>query len=263
MLFFRDNYDTLFKGDGRLLFINYKWPIGVKKVDHTLKVTNVLADPTRYYIYQYITNKFEEVTVLEIADEFNIHPNVARLHLTKLEDVHLLSSVNQKSGKGGRPSRLYKLSDEVIQLSFPYRDYQMLAKIAIEAMLSLGAPAKKALFETGKRFGMQVMKDHFSKEIVESKNNTFEEKSLIIRNAATLIGLRPEIQVDNEKKNIHFVINNCPFNELVKTNVTEVCGLHFEFLRGMFEILFEDVTFNEGDSMLNGCDKCTYHVTVK
>jgi len=235
----------------------------VNKLDHTLKVTNVLADPTRYYIYQYITNKHEEVTVQEVAEEFKIHPNVARLHLTKLEDVKLLSTVNQKSGKGGRPSRLYKLSDEVIQLSFPYRDYLMLAKIALEAMLSLGAPAKSALFETGKKFGMQVMKDHFSKELMNSKNNTFEEKSLIIRNAATLIGLRPEFEINSERNTIYFVVNNCPFNELVQTNTTEVCGLHFEFLRGMFEVLFEDVTFTEGNTMLNGCGKCSYNITVK
>ena len=85
----------------------------------------------------YISKKHQEVTVQEIADQFSIHPNVARLHLSKLEDVNMLVSETKKTGKGGRPSRQYKLSNEVIQLHFPYRDYQLLSKIAIETMASL------------------------------------------------------------------------------------------------------------------------------
>ncbi|TXK86230.1 helix-turn-helix transcriptional regulator, partial [Parageobacillus sp. SY1] len=54
-------------------------------MEQTLKITNVLADPTRYHIYEYITKKHKKVSVQEIAEAFNIHPNVARLHLTKLE----------------------------------------------------------------------------------------------------------------------------------------------------------------------------------
>ena len=68
-------------------------------MEQTLKITNVLSDPTRYYIYQYVTQKHDEVTVQEIADNFNIHPNVARLHLSKLEDVNMLVSETKKNRK--------------------------------------------------------------------------------------------------------------------------------------------------------------------
>ena len=73
-------------------------------MEQTLKITSVLSDPTRYKIYQYITERHNDVTVQEIADQFEIHPNVARLHLSKLEDVSMLSSETKKTGKGGRPS---------------------------------------------------------------------------------------------------------------------------------------------------------------
>ena len=58
-------------------------------MEQTLKITNVLSDPTRYYIYTFITKNHKEVTVQEIAENFSIHPNVARLHLSKLEDVNI------------------------------------------------------------------------------------------------------------------------------------------------------------------------------
>lgn len=68
-------------------------------MEQALKITGVLADPTRYYIYKYISQKHSYVTVQEIADEFDIHPNVARLHLSKLEDVHMLKSETKKTEK--------------------------------------------------------------------------------------------------------------------------------------------------------------------
>lgn len=68
-------------------------------MEQTLRITNVLSDPTRYYIYQYISKQHQEVTVQEIADGFNIHPNVARLHLSKLEDVNMLVSETKKQVK--------------------------------------------------------------------------------------------------------------------------------------------------------------------
>lgn len=231
-------------------------------MDQTLKITNVLADPTRYYIYQYITNKHDHVTVLEIANEFDIHPNVARLHLTKLEDVKLLTTINQKSGRGGRPSRLYKTAEEVIQLSFPYRDYQLLAKIALEAMLSLGPVAKNALIETGRKFGEQIMKDHFPNEEISLETSTFSQKTLIIKDIATLIGLKPQFVIDYDKQTMNFAINNCPFNELAHKDM-EVCGLHLEFIKGMFEVLFEDMTLTKDATIVEGCAKCSYFIEIK
>lgn len=66
---------------------------------NTLKVTSVLADPTRFSIYQYVAKQHREVTVQEVAEVFDIHVNVARLHLTKLESVSLLASETKKTGK--------------------------------------------------------------------------------------------------------------------------------------------------------------------
>ena len=105
-------------------------------MNHTLKITSVLSDPTRFQIYQFINEQLEDITVQDVATKFNIHPNVARLHLSKLEEIHLIVSETRKTGKGGRPSKIYHLSEEVVQLHFPYRDYQLLAKIALETLLS-------------------------------------------------------------------------------------------------------------------------------
>lgn len=231
-------------------------------MEQTLKITNVLSDPTRYYIYQYITNRHQEVTVQEVADNFNIHPNVARLHLSKLEDVNMLASETKKTGKGGRPSRLYRLSDDVIQLHFPFRDYMLLAKVAIETMVSLGEEGKKALFLTGKRFGAEVIEQEVAKKSLANNELNFDQKLNILKSAATLAGFYPEFEVNENQTKIYFQIFNCPFKEVAKDHTETVCSMHQEFLKGMFEELFTSVELIEKENLIAGCKHCSYQAVV-
>ncbi|MCM3566629.1 metalloregulator ArsR/SmtB family transcription factor [Neobacillus mesonae] len=229
-------------------------------MEQTLKITNVLSDPTRYYIYQYITKRHKEVTVQEVADHFKIHPNVARLHLSKLEDVNMLISETKKTGKGGRPSRLYRLSEDVIQLHFPFRDYMLLSKVAIQTMLSLGDAGKKALFLTGKRFGTELIEQEMAKRSLGDALK-FSEKLNILQNAATLAGFYPEFETNEEGTKIYFQIFNCPFKEVAEEHQT-VCSMHHEFLKGMFEVLFDSVELIEKENMFSGCDSCSYQALI-
>ena len=61
----------------------------------------------------------------------------------------MLKSETKKTGKGGRPSRLYVLSEDVIQLQFPFRDYQLLARIAFNFYLALVLLVKKRSTKQG------------------------------------------------------------------------------------------------------------------
>ncbi|MDQ6599640.1 transcriptional regulator [Bacillus salipaludis] len=229
-------------------------------MEQTLKITNVLSDPTRYYIYQYITKRHQEVTVQEVAENFNIHPNVARLHLSKLEDVNMLISETKKTGKGGRPSRLYRLSDDVIQLHFPFRDYMLLSKVAIQTMLTLGEEGKKALYITGKRFGTEIIEQEMAKRSFGDELD-FNEKLNILKSASTLAGFYPEFDVNGDQTKIYFQIYNCPFKEVAEEHET-VCSMHREFLKGMFEVLFSSVELIEKENMFNGCETCSYQAFV-
>ncbi|PJN89894.1 helix-turn-helix transcriptional regulator [Bacillus sp. mrc49] len=231
-------------------------------MEHTLKITNVLADPTRYYIYQYIVNNHGDVTVQQIADSFSIHPNVARLHLSKLEDIDMLTSEARKTGKGGRPSRLYRLSDKVIQLHFPYRDYQLLSRIAIQTMMTLGEQGKQALYDTGKVFGEELVNQQLAMSLNPVNSLTFEEKVGMLKNAAAIAGFSPEIQASEEENKILFRIFNCPFKEVTAVEPSIICSMHNSFLKGMFEALFDNVHIVELENMMSDCSTCSYQASV-
>lgn len=60
-----------------------------------------------------------------------------------------------------------------------------------------------------------------------------------------------------------FEMFNCPFKETAKKNQGEICHMHFEFLRGMFETVFLDIELRELGNMLNGCISCSYEAVAK
>lgn len=230
-------------------------------MEQTLKITNVLADPTRYHIYEYITKKHKKVSVQEIAEAFNIHPNVARLHLTKLEDVNMIVSETQKTGKGGRPSRLYRLSDKVIQLHFPFRDYQLLSKIAIQTMAKLGDVGKQALYETGKNFGKELVAQRIPHD-QSVQELTFAEKAEIVKEAAEAAGLYPTFEYNEKEGKIYLQVFNCPFKEIALQEPEIICQMHYAFLQGMFEVLFPNVELVEMENMMKGCNYCSYRANL-
>jgi predicted ArsR family transcriptional regulator len=223
------------------------------------KLTSALADPTRFSIYQYVAASKKPLNVQEIADHFMIHPNVARLHLTKLEDVELLKSIADKSGKGGRPSRLYSLSEQVISLQFPPRDYQLLAEIALESLLSLGKAGEAALIKMGHRMGLEMAKRALKQYPLNP--DTAAPKQILdhINRLVVAQGLKPEIEWISPQC-IRFRVYNCTFAETAKRFDGSVCQMHNALLSGIFEAYFGEIELQEEESMLGGCKSCNYTV---
>lgn len=224
-------------------------------MEQTLKVTNVLSDPTRFYIYQYFIENQQSMTVLDVAEQFDIHPNVARLHLSKLSNINLLDAEFQKTGRGGRPSRVYELSDNVIELTFPHRDYKLLSSIMLETFIGLGDIGKKALHQTGKKYGREVIKN-FSTTDVTSLSP--DEKIAVLKGASKMLGMYPDFDYDDNNNEVIFHVTNCPFKEIAAQNHTIVCQMHNSFINGMLTVLFPDVKLVEKENMFKGCSHCTY-----
>ena len=106
--------------------------------DHELSA--VLADDTRYRIYRAIAERpGEDVTVADIARRFDLHPNVARMHLSKLEQAGFLATDLRRTSGGGRPAKLYRLSDLVVTFGFPPRRYELLSRLALGALAGGGS----------------------------------------------------------------------------------------------------------------------------
>lgn len=230
-------------------------------MDMTLKVTSVLSDPTRYSIYLYISERKHELSVQDIAKKFHIHPNVARLHLSKLEEIQVLKSEYVKTGKGGRPGKRYIPSDEVVQLSFPPRDFRLLSDLTLTSLAKLGEEGYRVLVETGYEYGKSLVDHYLESHNLSLVGVTQAEKLHVLSEIARSIGLTLDESIrDTDQINFHY--DHCPFNENAKLEPVFICGLHNALLKGMFETLYSVEEFKQEENMINDCSTCRYHVIV-
>lgn len=209
---------------------------------NTLKVAGVLADSTRFSIYRYITELNQPVNVVEIADEFSIHPNVARLHLNKLEEVKLLDSCSDKSGRNGRPCRIYSPSSEEVTLQFPAKNYRIFGMIALEALQTFGKDGREVFYNMGRIYGRESALQKLTSEGVSFVDElSLEQKIRSITDILKKDGISPQIEIRDENS-VSFSLNSCLF---IRSNDQEknamICEMHNNIFRGIFEIFFSEI----------------------
>ena len=197
------------------------------------RLTAVLADPTRFNIYQYFLAAPDlDATVQSVAQQFSLHPNVARLHLNRLRDVGLLVATSEKSGRGGRPGLSYRLSDTSVSLSFPPRDFQLLARLALEALSSFGAEGLESLARAGRDYGTRV-----ARETLEERPLPYPPPPLpeILAAAGRAVAARGwEVKfTPAEVSGFRVSVSHCSFRELAKQHPRAVCAVCQGVLDGM------------------------------
>ena len=223
---------------------------------HPLKITSTLADETRFSIYEFLLQTKQSFTVQQIAEHFKIHPNVARLHLTKLCEIGVTIAKFEKTGRGGRPGRVYRKADQSITLSFPKKENYQLLDWTLALVNKLGTTAIKAAKEISYNDGYQSMK-----RIMESKNcTTIEKKLSILSESASLIGYIPICNINGLHVSIQFTIYNCPYEQYLKEHREVVCQLHEGYLRGQMNALFGDNEFVQYEQMNAACQFCHYDI---
>src|SRR4051812_31009472 len=94
-------------------------------------ITSAFGDPTRRGIYLFARESDVGVTASEVAERFELHPNVARHHLDKLAaGGYLEVHVERPQHAGvGRPSKRYRATAKEMELEFPARRDDLLVTL--------------------------------------------------------------------------------------------------------------------------------------
>jgi predicted ArsR family transcriptional regulator len=200
-------------------------------VDREHELSAVLADDTRYHIYRWIAERpASAVTVADVAAEFGLHPNVARMHLAKLEQAGFLATSFRRAAGGGRPAKLYRLSDLVVTFGFPPRRYELLSRLALDALAAGGTrdDALRVCLEAGAAEGRRVLAGD-----VEAPQDEAAVSALVTRITEEQ-GLLPEVRWQDDQ--LRVVVNNCSFREVSGADPDLVCGMHRAFLEGILQV---------------------------
>ncbi|HEX2064068.1 MAG TPA: helix-turn-helix domain-containing protein, partial [Acidimicrobiales bacterium] len=99
--------------------------------------TTAFGDPTRRDIFLFAREEELGVTAAEVAERFELHPNVARHHLDKLTAAGYLEVFVERSEHGvvGRPSKRYRGSAR--SMEFPARRDDLLMTLLGRAIALL------------------------------------------------------------------------------------------------------------------------------
>jgi predicted ArsR family transcriptional regulator len=199
-------------------------------VDRDHELTAVLADDTRYRIYRWVAERpGADVTVADVAGEFGVHPNVARMHLAKLEQAGFLTTGLRRAAAGGRPAKLYRLSEMVVTFGFPPRRYELLSRLALDALAAGGTheDALRVCREAGAAEGRRALTGDAPSDRTAAGE--------LVAAIAEEQGLLPE--VDWLDGSLRVIVNNCSFQELSGADPDLVCAMHRSFLEGVLQVV--------------------------
>lgn len=226
--------------------------------EDTLDITGALGDPTRYAIYRAIVDAAgDPLTVSQVAKEFSLHPNVARMHLQKLVDVGLVVTDTRRSKGGGRPARIYMLSRRVANLQFPPRDYQLLATLALDVISGLTAKEPELLDRVGGALGREEGQRALRRDGLDPTRDEVDALIEGLRRTAVDLGLYPHIERRSDGT-VDFEVRNCVFRELSSRHPSLVCRLHTAMLQGLVEEFLSAFQLEGTPSISTGAASCRF-----
>ena len=189
-------------------------------VDRDLEVVASLAEPMRRALYDFVAASTVPVSRDDAAETLDVSRQVAAYHLDRLAEDGLLEfefrRLSGRDGPGaGRPSKLYRRSDRVYDVSVPARRYELAARILLEA-IGAGHADEAGLGEVARRTGRQLGEAGLEEALVQT-------------------GYEPADEGGETR------FRNCPFHVLRDQDQETTCSLNLALVEGMIEGSESDV----------------------
>jgi predicted ArsR family transcriptional regulator len=198
-----------------------------EKRDAQVAAVAALAEPSRRRLYDHVIRQPAPVSRDEAAAAVALPRATAAFHLDRLVADGLLDVVFERrtgrTGPGaGRPSKLYRRADRVVEVSFPERSYDLagdlLAGALTEAEASGEVPRvvlERRAFERGRE--LAAAGEGPARVLRVLEDNGFEPRT----------------------EGAGMVLVNCPFHRLARQHAELVCGMNLHLIQGILDGLRE------------------------
>lgn len=194
-----------------------------------------LDQPLRRKLYRLLADRDGWTTRDEAAEALGVARAVAAFHLDKLAEAGVVEvrfeRTNGRTGPGaGRPSKLYRPSDDEVSASVPERRYDLAGSLLATAVADAsrtGAPIADCLSASAHAAGRQIGEE--ARDAAASRERSEDRRDAVLEVLARN-GYQPDIGERNE-----IALANCPFHRLAEEHRTVVCGMNLDFLRGLLE----------------------------
>jgi predicted ArsR family transcriptional regulator len=221
-------------------------------------VTNAFGDPTRREIYLAVREAPDGVTTADVAEQFGLHPNVARHHLEKLTGGGYLAVDRARASDGsrpaGRPSKRYQATERDT-LALPLRQDGVLASLLASALDALGAERAEALAD---QVGYQYGCDLASRMEPGAGHRSARTALSAVADALTAHGFAARAEARGD--DFAIVSECCPFGDAAQQYPHVVCALDRGMIRGMLAGLYGETKPHFESSRPDGSDHCVARV---
>ena len=194
-----------------------------------------LDQPLRRDLYRLLVAADGWTTRDDAAAALGVPRSVAAFHLDKLADAGIVEvrfeRTSGRRGPGaGRPSKLYRPSQDEIAASVPDRHYDLAGSLlatAVAESTRTGSPVRDCLRAAAHAAGRQIGEEAL--DAVSTMPRRDDRRAAVLDILARH-GYEPEL---GRRKEI--ALANCPFHRLAEEHRTLVCGMNLDFLAGLLE----------------------------
>lgn len=217
-------------------------------------ITNAFGDPTRRGIYLFAREHASGVTASRVAEEFGLHPNVARHHLDRLAaGGYLEVAVERAEGAGaGRPSKCYR-SVANVSIDVPVRSDDLVLSLLGKALALLPSDQAEAMAEqVGQEYG-QAMAAGLSGPDVAAGQRSLRSAMQAVADALTAHGFAAH--ADQRNNQLRIVNNHCPFGDVAIEHPV-ICAVDRGMVKGMLGALCGETDVSTEASLPRGDTFC-------
>ena len=221
-------------------------------------ITDAFGDPTRRGIYLLARESASGVTASHVAEEFGVHPNVARHHLDKLAaGGYLEVAVERTEGAGaGRPSKRYRVPADAkadLVSDLPVRADDLVLSLLGRALALLPrAKAEAMAEEVGQEYGA-AMAQGLTGADLQAGQRSLRSAMQAVADALSAHGFAAH--ADQRNNQLRIINNHCPFGDVAIENPV-ICAVDRGMVKGMLGALYGDADVSTQQSLAQGDTFC-------
>jgi predicted ArsR family transcriptional regulator len=220
-------------------------------------ITSAFGDPTRRQIYLFAREHEQGrgVTASQVAEHFELHPNVARHHLDKLSaGGYLEVAVDRNEHAGaGRPSKRYRASEEQMTLEVPVRHDDVLVTLLGRALALLPRDEAEAMAEeVGVEYG-RTMAEAMGGAADRDGHRSFRAALHAVADALTAHGFAAH--AEKRGNELRIVSEHCPFGGAAIEHPV-ICAVDRGMVKGMLAALYGATSPETASSLPMGDEVC-------
>jgi len=191
----------------------------------------------------------QPLSVNDLAEQLEIHPNTVRFHLDGLVAAGRVELLHGAVVGPGRPASLYVASREMDRNG--RTNYQLLARIMTSRLAATERAPAKVAADLGRTWGPTLIGD--APRPAASRTATLARLTELLDD----LGFEPESI--NAARATQIRLRHCPFLDLVDEHADIVCALHLGLMQGALSALHAPVTVQQLDRFVEP-DLCVAHI---